>query len=473
MNKIHYASLCCLALLLSACGSDDDATTANLDEGNPLSEQSVEQESPRVTLDEYNAPVQEAYTALAPQTTLTLTEHLQTLGFEYLNEFQTEDYAGNLVFSPFYRELLWAKASLGAKGQTLTALLPEWSPEGAGYYEPLSYLEQASSLLANHQTYRLFGQSDYLFSHDYLNAQSELFAPELFEVDFVSGSQVLRQDVSTAPLEGTIRYGHEKSRLLLAQSAGFELNWSAGLDAEIFTGSFQSYLSVFHKMTEMVRLTGFMTGIETPSYRAVEIPLADSPLALLVVEPKESELVDLVSLFASPGEQKKVFAERDAEFALQETSVALPLVAFEGPFDFGFSRLELNQDDFSGINSLGHLELGSYSNEAYLAISEQGIQLTDTSLVSFIATEDEPETVWNSYSSAVEMLSVTIVDSLLEEGMKTCRLTRDQGPFVYVFYDTVSLVPYFIGTVSSVSGELEEVPTWQVPVEDDCGTQPE
>lgn len=410
------------------------------------------------------------------------------------------------------KQMLLGMTMLGAAGTTLDVLQAE---SGLGVDEtPLAWSEisawdqHVSDILGVSQARQFWGQAYYLFSDDYLNNLSQLFAPEMQVLDFQSVSEDAAVAVNASLTEGlnlsNIDYD---TRLVHAQQLALALAWSDELQQEAIMGRFAVYQEE-QRLVEMVRLTGFIKVSDTDQYRAVEVPLENPELSLLIIESKgdleilrdrfDSEMFENIVNALSPAQatvsiplfQLVEYYEGEAVADLGVAAVESDVVPATDHVGEQFMNLlpltpndaeivnqvavpisaETPSDDeanFTPVNKKGYLYVSEIKQHVSISLTQNGLRTNAQGAIVHSAKSTEPAGLINQAGGGGAGFSVTTP----ENNSVSCYYEADQQPFIFAVYAPYSGSLFAVGHVNELPGE--RVPAdWKADNWSDCSDSP-
>ncbi len=443
-----------LAMLLTAC-AEETATPVDVDDG-------------KVSIESY--PADDRRTppeALVAAAAIDPAPVHQAFAFD---DFPTS--SGNTLTAPFDMQQLLAGLAIGATGETLQAIAAAggWSSLGdaarAETLAGLSLWEQRIDALGSVERQRwLWGQKDYRFRHDYLQAQAELFGPETagldFRGDFISARSTVEGALDDRLILGDIG---DRSRLILAQTSRLQAAWPDGLTRELFEGRFGEHEE--QRWVDMLRISGELSVAEGEDYRAVAVPLAGDGLSLLVITPAAGAF-DAVHGRLDTG----FWRQLNEGLTPMQASLNLPVFSLSKTWvdDSGLGIAQSEQQaDFSPVNGAGFLYLESLRQSIELQVGDTGLSATTATAVVHTATRDEPPSLFYPPSPITAGLIITA------PGIRPptpCFYPPDQRSFLFAVYarDTATLL--HIGQVKILDGPPVAA-DWTVDTWRSCGDSP-
>jgi len=246
--------------------------------------------------------------------------HLNYAFSDYAKHASTDE---NFVSAPLDQQQFVAMLALGADGTTLQAMSDASGfdlADMAVHFAISDWDLQINALSSVEQQRFLWGQQRYIFSAEYLQNQAELFGPIMVGLDF-QAAWPLADTVITETLSGLdLTEIDDRSRLVAAQISQLDAAWSQGLSVEPMTGRFAVLEDDQQRWVDMLRISGMMNVIEADDYRAVEVPLADGELSLLLVMPELGEFDNLRSRF-----DQDFLQEQLEQLAPVQTTVMMPV----------------------------------------------------------------------------------------------------------------------------------------------------
>ena len=409
----------------------------------------------------------------------------------------------NTLTAPFDLQQSLAMLSVGADGATLDAFVSaaQIDINDMVSYDDISLWEQqVSALTSVERSSILWGQLSYRFSHGYLQQQAELFGPEMIGLDFLRNAESSKSSIVERLDFDPVKFDlSSRTRLFSAQLSNVSVSWSDQLTTELFTGRFGAHEE--QHQVEMVRVEGLLRVAETADYKAVEIPLSDPGLALVMITPTAGRFETVRVAFNSDSWkelQTKLIAVNTSvavpEFILQrelpgnsvpDLGIALsdgePVIIDNGSsyivgagtepdinVDTALANTPTNPElaaNFSSINNAGYLYLDSLKQHMLLAVSVQGINANTTTAAAHLATVYEPHYLFDfdsGYSAGFTSIWT------IEKNLKSCYKPADQSPFIFAIYARESGTLLYLGQLMSLEGQVVD-PDWTVPTYSSCG----
>ncbi|MEW5757647.1 MAG: serpin family protein [Pseudomonadota bacterium] len=389
----------------------------------------------------------------------------------------------NTITAPFEWQQFLSMVALGAAGTTLDAMADaaRLDLQDAAVYPAVSAWEQQiNALTAVERKHLLWGQQRYRFAGDYLQSQAELFGPEMLGVDFqadpaVAGAQINQTLGDTLTLAGI----DQRTRLVAAHTSRITAAWSAATTVEPVRGRFAVLEDDEQRWVDMVRIRGTMNTASGADYRAVEIPLADPGLSLLMIIPAGGAYDDVRSRF-----DQAMFDALLPQLQPAATSIMVPLFSLSHVLseaelpDLGVALIEPSSAapddtaDFSRVNHLGYLSLMSPQQRITLATTADGLTAATATAVVHTASVDEPPVVWEGSSVTVSagggggnygIFGFTDYES-------PCFYSPDQRPFLFAVYARATSTLLHLGQVVTLEGPAV-APDWTTST-GSCGDSP-
>lgn len=387
----------------------------------------------------------------------------QQLAFD-LYQAQQPPATGNFAASVPDLEQALGMLAAGAQGATLAAILQDGhtgSLEETRAHpalnaaaldlmarNPAAQLEQASAIWGQGAS-AAHAQGYYLFEPAFLDTLAQDYGPAMAPFDFTAeaaASPFIADTVApwiaahTQDGFGSLGYGiSERTRLVSASALTLNGAWQIPPAAPAADGRFE-LLDGTHVLTPLLSFTGNFNYTEGDGYRAFELPLADSDLALTVFMPdtgrfdafqKSFDASRLAAILATMAPRQatvylpKLLASSDATL----DNGVLDRMASAGAFTEG-------QADFSRVNGLGYLFLASPQRRALVSLDETGAQASGATVTLLQAAKDEPGNAWSS--------STTLTNFCQDVPHYDPRLALAR-PFVFLIRDRASGTALFIG----------------------------
>jgi len=398
--------------------------------------------------------------------------------------------ARNFISSPFEQQQFINSIALGAEGTTLDHFSDLINFDAASIELQVAnsdWAQKIEGLSSVTQHRYLWGQEGYIFSLQYLQNQAELYGPTMAALDFIDATQgssdvmaeVLGEDLELTGINA-------KTRLVMAQLNELSADWSADLNVELVLGRFAVLDGDRQRHVDMLRIDGVMNVIETEDYRAVELPLNEPGLSMLMVMPGLGKFSSVESYF----NESFVKAQLN-EFSLENTTVMLPqfsmssasstqnipdlgvalvepvpeeLVTPEnaGPALEGY-RLVLNDysgadpkkmANFSRVNHEGYLFAQEPVNSVQFELNEQGVNSKTSHAIVHEGSVDEPRWILEGTPNANYGGLATSYGIFISTGYSNpCFYEPDQRPFLFAIYDKANNSVLHLGHVVALAGE--------------------
>ncbi len=369
--------------------------------------------------------------------------------------------------------------------------------------------QQIEGLVAVERQRFLWGQQRYLFSPQYLQNQAELYGPVMSGLDFQSAPAVAQTSINEA-LGGNLILAdiEERARLVAAQTTRVDTEWSAGLNVEAMNGRFVVLQDDKQRWVKMVRLEGMMNVIEAEDYRAVEVPMADSSLSMLLITPVLGEFDNLRSRLDESFLQAQLqklaptlttvmvphfeIVRELAQEEMPDLGVALSgsqsktiLLNEEGTPQFTVNvnddgqlvfevvddgTEESNSDNlanFSRVNNAGYLNLLPPRQRVGFTVRQGSISGSSAGVIVHEATENEPDWLLGSSSQLGGGFNSGVVITGVPSEI-SCYYPPDQRSFLYAVYARETGTLLYLGHVVELSGTVV-VADWRVSIFSGCG----
>ena len=313
---------------------------------------------------------------------------------------------------------------------------------------------------------QLWGQEYYLFLNDYLDSLKTNFKTEFVSYDFIADpyslETVIDEWISSETLGAIDQLTPspelpERTRQAHASANTLSVFWSDTLAVNQTTGLFER-LDGEQFQVPMVKIEGELNSLTRDTYTITEIPLGDTSLSLLKIEPDtqsfhqtKDDLANTIKLF----HQEK-----------SSSLVTVMIPAFEAsshnshyPDDSSILSRDLFYEstaDLSKINGMGFLYIDSITSKTSLTLSESGITGSNAGVSALLAHKDEPPQLFGSVSTSA-FISAGTVD------LCTWTYTKagdpDSLPFYYVVLDNNADTILYLGQLLEAPGEAAG--TWE------------
>lgn len=389
------------------------------------------------------------------------------------HDFAFADFQSNTVFNentlsaPFDLQQILVTTALGANGTTLDTFssVSKFDLNDDSTYAGISIWEQQVDALDGVDRQRfLWGQRGYAFATTYLQAQAELFGPIMSDLDFVNdpfASQSL-VNITLGDQPSMWEIGN-LTRLVAAQITQLDTSWAATSSIESISGRFGPHEE--QRWVDMVRVTGMYPTAAGNNYQAVEIPLADPGLSLVMITPTPGQF-DSVRQNLDATLWADIRSQLDTSAPISDSSIYVPLIALTREVasdymtDLGVALSETDAD-FSRTNNEGFLYLKVPRQHLSLIVNDQGVSSTTVTAAVNTATYDEPPFLFSSGIGAEigGSAGVTITE---QSSTTPCFYPPDQSAFLFAIYAKASDTLLHLGQVLSLDGPLVSA-DWTVP----------
>lgn len=384
----------------------------------------------------------------------------------------------NSLLAPFDWQQFISMLALGAEGTTRDVFsnVTKIDFNRTDSFADISIWEQEVTLLDGVEISRhLWGQSQYLFSNDFLQSQANLFGPNMQALDFrfdLNQASSIIEETFTDTYLGL----DNRTRLVLTQTSSINSMWSSDLLAEAVIARFGR--ESFQHWVDMTRLEGLLNVYQGSNFKAVQIPFETKGLSLLLITP-------------SIGHYKSVSSGLNSDFWNQiidnlspvETSVYVPAFNLEylstddePPFLplFGIALSDTGAN-FSFVNHLGFLYLEHTKQQLLMSIGSSGITSVTHNSAVLRAMENEPLYLFNDYGIILnDDFGPDYTVFLETENSKKyeyCFFKPDQSPFIFAIFNEQTQSILRLGQVIYIEGEVV-LADWIVPDYKECGNEP-
>lgn len=381
----------------------------------------------------------------------------------------------NSAIMPFDELQMLAMIALGANGNSLAELtvaseLDLSIPEN---HSALGVWEQTLDSLDSINRQRDFwGQLRYRFAETYLQSLTDYYGPHVAGIDFINATDeaeaLITEKYPDTANEGKI---DDKSRIFIGQLTQLNSGWHTDvINVEEFTGRFINHNGEQQHWVEMVRLEGMMNSSKTDAYRVVDIPLNDSGISLVIVEPGQNSISVVRNNF-----DESFFRDIVQQLTPTQTSISLPLFTisrFNSQIKWPVSGSIFDEDsaDFFNVNNAGFLYLNSWYQSLNFDLNAIGVTGEFLITASLNATDGEPIFLINPGGGGNANFDVITLTPTWPQ-TKPCFYPPDQSPFLYFVYQHTTGAILYMGHVTSLQGD-EVLPDWEVSSFDQCGDAP-
>ena len=426
-----------------------------------------------------------------------------------LSEYRRlSDSADNIATSVIDKQLLLGMTALGTTGTTLNAVS---DASGLAIDNELHHTQvndwdqHLAGLSGITATRHFWGQERYLFADDYLENIARFYGPEMTALDFQAAATDSANQVNESLSDQlTVSAIDDRTRIVMAQSIEVNQTWSNTLAQKSFSGRFA--VGGGQRWVEMVRFEGLINVAETDRYRALEVPLTDQELALLVIEPNVSfatlrdslDQTTLQSILDQLSPQQTVIKlpvfDVEKEFtnrqvadlgvaAVEEDDPSTPanaiiLVEDQEPLPH-IEKVSDNEANFYPVNKAGYLYLNDITQNVAMVLTEEGVSTVAASAVVHRAKQGEPSWligdeggIWAFEDSPPPSGAAGVVITAPgNDNQIPCYYPADQRPFLFALYAPASGALLAVGHVSDMEGE--QVPAdWTASRWQGCGSSP-
>jgi serpin B len=352
--------------------------------------------------------------------------------------------AGNLALSPFSAAVALGMTVNGAAGGTRDEMLKVLAASDVGGLDDglnalTAYVESLAGPvphtdneeIALDSANQVFGQADYPWQQEFLDALARSYGAGLREVDFRTASEEARTAINGWTADQT--HGRipeivprdavdDATRMVLVNALYFKAPWAAPFDRSA-TGDEPFHLASGDPV-DVPMMHGSGSYSEGDGWRAAHLSYSGGTLAMTVVLPDEGREDELDSLVAGGG-----LADLLAPTGPGEVVLTLPKWKFlvAAPLTDALTALGMStafdpdRADFSGMTTNEQLFLQAVLQQVFIAVDEEGTEAAAaTAVVAGVesAQLDPPEPL--------------VVDR----------------PFVFVIHDVVNGTPLFLGKVT-------------------------
>ena len=461
LTRLAVVLMACFSIY--SCGSGDSSNTAELAaDPNTMTMGAVDADNENIAAERSDAAANVADIA-------ALADAINGFGVAMLNEVSGTD--GNTIFSPYALATALSAITSGAGGDTFDELVFTLNADAPGrdLYPAANHLDLSlNDRFEGLGTFRaLWGQTGYRVHIDFYNqlitAYGMAFNACDFEADHAAAETLIDLWISEKIMDDAAMAAYRLSdltRLALADIIRLDATWAAPFDPLLTT------TAVFNLIDDTTHTTDFMVRVGDYAYlaaknfQAVEIPLADPGLSVLLILPDEDNFSDV---------KDELTADKIAEISgLLETR---PLTLTVPRFSFGLSsRLEEALTsmgiskafdkcaaDFSNINDVDTLFVENTRLQTRVAVTETGWTSEAATLLSmespYRLNELYPGNGFIAFIitdpgySAIDLTIIGLTPGLMPPPP---RVTFDR-PFIFMVKDKTSDVILFMGSVMDPS----------------------
>ncbi|MBN4079508.1 hypothetical protein JYT26_02595 [Beggiatoa alba] len=235
----------------------------------------------------------------------------------------------------------------------------------------------------------------------------------------------------------------------------------------------------------MVRITGAYHTAAGENYQAVEIPLTDPDLSMVIIIPTPGQF-DNIRQNLDAILWNDIRGKLEASEPAAETTVHIPTFALARELsndDMPYLGVALidnaegspssapdNPDttaNFSRVNNAGFLYLETPQQHIALTVDEQGLNASTVTAAVHMATKDEPSNLFNSayissFSFGLTSHNGTGFFLTISGDTQPCFYPPEQNPFLFAIYAAASDTLLYLGQVQALEGPLVTA-DWTVP----------
>jgi len=453
--KYIFAPILSIAILsLTACGSGgsdnaDDGTTA---------------------IETFPYSGQRSKPTFSPDAFDSLVASNKRIAFDQYHAYASAD--RNFVSASFEQQQLFAMLALGAEGDTLEGISKAANIDlsDSQQQQIVSSLEQtiggSNSVVIDSS---LWGQERYKFSKNYLQDQARLYGPTMYGVDYLdSTTDAVYSFEDWFDSYVALYSATDKTRLIVARRANISYEWSAAISSVTsISGRFFSMSVGAPVQLDMIRIEGMMDEVITPTYRAVDIPLNDPELGLLIVIPAADNFEQI-----SSGLDEAFVDGVLQQLVMTPVNIAFPVfdvVREIGTLDMPYLGVALSENfaDFSRVNQHGYLYLKAMVQKAEFQLTNEQFEAQSAIFAVHDATQDEPPFLFVPSPPGGGAGFVVRTPSTT----RPCFYPPDQLPFIFITYHRSSGAVLNLGHVVALPGGYV-APDWTVGLIEACGDAP-
>lgn len=394
------------------------------------------------------------------------------LAFDLYAAYQQGN-SGNFAYSVPDMAQALAMLATSANGDTLSALLgtlrvdlqePRLHPAFNGSAldlssrNPAAHLELNAALWGQGQSQ---GQAYYLFESGFLGTLEKNYGPELGAVDFTADPKApiianaidpwLAAHSQQNTLTGLVADLTPRTRLVTGSSLSLDGAWQTPPDANPAAEGRFELSSNDQVLVPMLSFTGSFAYAEGDGYRAFELPLADSDLALWVLMPDHGRFAEFQSAFGPDRLDNLLAAMTPTQKTLYLPKIAITSDLPSGaPASLALSGLLTEgQADFSRVNGEGYLFLGALLHRSVVSLSESAAQADGATITTHLAALDEPDSVWSGSGSSGVITTRVDFCAPVPQYDPSLALAR---PFLFAIRDRITGSILSMGQVSNPGG---------------------
>lgn len=453
MRRLNIWSVVLVTLLFTACTENDDGT------GSTSEIDVFQSDSLRLTSDQI--PGAASSNVLPAHHDYSFSE------FDKYNPVYK-----NSLLAPFDWQQFMSMLALGSKGTTRDVFsnVTKIDFNRTDSFADISIWEQEVTLSDGVEINRhLWGQSHYLFSTDFLQAQADLFGPNMSALDFRFDTNQASSIIEEM-FDNTYLGLDDRTRLVLTQTVNISSTWSAGLMAEAVIARFG--MKTFQHWVDMTRIEGLLNVYQGSNFKAVQIPFETEGLSLLLITPADGHYQSV-----SRGLNSEFWNQVIDNLSPVETSVYVPAFNLEHTSTeeelslFGIALSDTGAD-FSFVNNVGFLYLQESRQKSSLSVGSSGVLSTTHTSAVVRAIENEPLSLFNSNGFTVTVEYGPDYTVFLEPVLYDfCLFKPDQSPFIFAIFNEQTQSILRLGQMVYIEGDVV-MSDWSVPDYKECGNEP-
>lgn len=395
---------------------------------------------------------------------------LNSLAFDMYHQFQED--GKNLFFSPYVISRAMAMTLTGANNETATQLQDslQYTLDYGRLHSVFNALDLKldaqrfagdghSNLLILNTEAGAWGQSGYFVPISYYNTLAADYGAALKALDFQNQAfdadrrieaWIAKQTDDTlsdaiSSITARVRFALANTLNLNAEWAQpFDFNFTVDGDFELTSGSSVS--------VPMMSITGQYLSVIDAGYEAIEIPFANSSLAMLIILPDSGKFGDFEETF-----DVSVFQAILESLEQQSITLTMPKFSYSSGRDlvnafsqFGITKATVESEaDFSRINVADNLYINGGLIRASISVNETEAQGACAAAITIEGQEDIPE--YNLDFPVIEIGSSSYFTDIgliffSQEPLNTEKVALGR-PFIYLVHDKGTGIVLFIGRV--------------------------
>jgi serine protease inhibitor len=346
-----------------------------------------------------------ARVAALPGAAPQAAEALNLFGTTLYRQMAVADPTGNLVLSPASIAIALTMTEAGARGTTLDEMIATLRiDDPAAIHRSMNALTASLDSLNSNAVQlsianSLWGQADINFEPAFLDLLATEYSAGMELVDYRADPDAARaainlwvSDETKARIPELLSPGvvTTDARLTLVNAIYLKANWAEPFVAELTADApFTTAEDDVVQVPTMVRTAefGYATG---DGWQAVEMPYADSSLAMLIFVPEAGFLPIFEDIFLVT-DATQYLEPRQVELRIPRFDIASTFSLADHLRSLGMTTAFADDADFTGITTDEPLHLSAVVHQANITVGEEGTEAAAATAVIADAGAAAPE----------------------------------------------------------------------------------